>query len=421
VALTDLPTDVENRGPSGRGGFAPAISPRILVLLAAPVLAMSAWWLLHKTYGYYLDLQVYRVGIEVWSRGGDIYGVLPPTSVGAYLPFIYPPFAAVVLSPFALLPWEVATVGLLLVSLASLTITLYVVARRCWPGGGRDGAVALTAFALPVALLLEPIQETFRLGQVNLILMALVAADCLVERTRWPRGLLIGIAAAIKLTPAVFVLFFLLRRDTRAAVVTVIAAAAATALGFLVSTSASVQYWFGGLGGASGLSGSPFHKNQALLPALVRLEIPTPLRTLLWLALCVGVLALAVPVIRRADAEIALLAVAAVALLVSPTSWSHHWVWAAPALLVLIVHAVRRRSAGWALAALVAGVAFYLAPHIDLPAEANRELDWTPLQHLFGNTYVLLALLGLVVLRLTVHKLDPGSTTEQSIPSRTRQ
>ena len=78
-------------------------------------------------------------------------------------------------------------------------------------------------------------------------------------------------------------------------------------------------------------------------------------------------------------------------------------------------------TTGWALAAVVTGVAFYLAPHTDLPAEANRELDRTPLQHLFGNTYVLLALLGLVVLRLTVHKLDPGSTTEQSIPSRTRQ
>jgi alpha-1,2-mannosyltransferase len=181
-----------------------------------------------------------------------------------------------------------------------------------------------------------------------------------------------------------------------------------------------VQYWFGGLGGASGLSGSPFHKNQALLPALVRLQVPTPLRTLLWLALCVVVLALAVPVIRRADAEIALLAVAAVALLVSPTSWSHHWVWAAPALLILVVHAVRRSSAWWGLAAVVAGVAFYLAPHTDLPAEANRELAWTPLQQLVGNTYVLLALAGLVALRLTVRKLGTESTTRRSVPSRTQ-
>jgi alpha-1,2-mannosyltransferase len=420
VALTDLPTDVENRRPSSGGGLAPPLSPRVLVLLAAPIVAMSAWWLLHKTYGYYLDLQVYRLGIEAWSRGGDIYGALPPTSVGAYLPFIYPPFAAVVLGLFAILPWELATVGLLLVSLAALTVTLYVVARRCWPGGGRSGAMALTAFALPVSLLLEPVQETFRLGQVNLILMALVAADCLVERTRWPRGLLIGIAAAVKLTPAVFILYFLLRRDTRAAVVAVVTAVAATALGFLINASASVQYWFGGLGGASGLSGSPFHKNQALLPALVRLQVPTPLRTLLWLALCVVVLALAVPVIRRADAEIALLAVAAVALLVSPTSWSHHWVWAAPALLILAVHAVRRRSAWWAFAAVVAGVAFYLAPHTDLPAEANRELAWTPLQQLIGNTYVLLALAGLVALRLSVRKLGTEKTTQRLVPSRTR-
>lgn len=365
---------------------------------------MAAWWLLHRTYGYYIDLQVYRLGIEVWSKGGDIYGAIPPTSIGALLPFIYPPFAALALSPFAVLPWELATVGLLLTSLASLAITLYVVARRCWPGGGRSGAVALTAFALPLSLLLEPVYETFRLGQVNLILMALVAADCLVERTRWPRGLLIGIAAAIKLTPLVFVLFFLLRRDFRAATIAVITAAAATALGFLVSFSASTQYWFGGLGGASALSGSPFHKNQALLPALVRLEVPTPLRALCWLALCLAVVLVAVPVIRRADAEIALLATAAVALLVSPTSWSHHWVWVAPALLVVFAHTARRRSLGWLLAGLAASAAFYFAPATDLPAEAMRELDWTPLQQLAGNSYVLMALVALVLLRLTLSR-----------------
>jgi len=48
--------------------------------------------------------------------------------------------------------------------------------------------------------------------------MALVALDCLVAKPKWPRGMLIGVAAAIKLTPAVFVLFFLLRRDYRSAV-----------------------------------------------------------------------------------------------------------------------------------------------------------------------------------------------------------
>jgi alpha-1,2-mannosyltransferase len=37
-------------------------------------------------------------------------------------------------------------------------------------------------------LSLEPIMQTLEFGQVNLVLMALVAADCLAGHPRWPRG-----------------------------------------------------------------------------------------------------------------------------------------------------------------------------------------------------------------------------------------
>ena len=67
---------------------------------------------------------------------------------------------------------------------------------------------------LPAALFLEPVRNTLNYGQVNVALMALVAADCLAAAPRWPRGALVGLAAAVKLTPAAFVLFFLLRRDS---------------------------------------------------------------------------------------------------------------------------------------------------------------------------------------------------------------
>ena len=79
--------------------------------------------------------------------------------------------------------------------------------------------MALDRAAAVVLGALEPVLQTFEFGQINLLLMALVAVDCLVDRPRWPRGMLIGIAAAIKLTPAVFLLYFLLRRDYRAALV----------------------------------------------------------------------------------------------------------------------------------------------------------------------------------------------------------
>ena len=106
------------------------------------------------------------------------------------------------------------------------------------------------------AFALEPVMQTIEFGQVNLLLMALVAVDVLVVRPRWPRGLLVGIAAAIKLTPAAFVLYFLLRRDYRAAAVAAVSAALVTGLAFLVAPGPSWTFWLDNPAG--GVSGSPF-------------------------------------------------------------------------------------------------------------------------------------------------------------------
>ena len=205
------------------------------------------------TGGRHIDLEVYRFGVQAWLAGGDMYGTLPETSDHITLPFIYPPFAAIVLLPLAVAPWVLAWSALLALSTAALGLTFYVVARRLWPSGGRGGALSVASIALPLALAvqpgkaidfsqpappipafaLEPVMQTIEFGQVNLLLMALVAADVLVARPRWPRGLLIGIAAAIKLTPAAFVLYFLLRREYRAAAVAAVSGALVTGLAFL--------------------------------------------------------------------------------------------------------------------------------------------------------------------------------------------
>ena len=177
-------------------------------------------------------------------------------------------------------------------------------APAVWPSGGPGGALSVASAALPLALWLEPVLETFEFGQVNLVLMALVAVDCLTQRTRWPRGLLVGIAAAIKLTPAAFVLFFLLRGDGRAAVVTVVTAAVATGIGFVVDAASSARYWFGGP--ASGVSGSVFYTNQTIQAVLARAEVPALAARAVWLVATVALLALVVPVVRRAEPALAL-------------------------------------------------------------------------------------------------------------------
>ncbi|WP_214367059.1 glycosyltransferase 87 family protein [Pseudonocardia sp. H11422] len=384
---------------TGADGFARQMrprlaSPRATLVVTVPVLALTLTGLLFHLHGYHIDLEVYRLGVQTWLAGGDMYGSLPPTVSGLALPFIYPPFAAMVLTPLVVLPWTASWIALFVLSLASLAVTLYVVARRVWPAGGPGGALSVASVALPLALVLEPVLETFEFGQVNLVLMALVAVDCLVEKPRWPRGLLVGIAAAIKLTPAAFVLFFLLRRDVRAAIVATVIGAAATGLGFLVDSGSSARYWFGGP--ASGVSGSVFYTNETIQAVLARLGMGGTALTASWLVITAGLLALIIPVVRRADPALALIAVAGFALLVSPTSWSHHWVWIAPALVVTAGHAVRLRSVGWAGGTAVLLVAFYLAPFRFLPHNDGRELGWSGFQQTIGATYVIVAL-GLLV------------------------
>jgi alpha-1,2-mannosyltransferase len=401
------------------------VAPRLLRILrtpsrilpvTVPLLALALAGLVVHTGGRHIDLEVYRFGVQAWLAGGNLYGDLPETAGHIVLPFIYPPFAALLMVPLAVVPWVVAWVGLLGISTLSLGATLYVVARRLWPSGGRGGALSVASIALPLALAvepgraidfdhpvegrpalgLEPVLQTIEFGQINLVLMALVALDCLVARPKWPRGMLIGIAAAIKLTPAAFVLFFLLRRDYRAAVTAAVSGAVATGIGFVVSPGQSWTFWSDPAGG---VSGSPFFTNQTFEAILVRAGVEGSVRTAVWLLLSVGLLALAAPAIRRAPGPLALVTLAAVALLVSPTSWSHHWVWVAPALLVAAATAWEKRSATWTAVTLAMAAVFVIAPHQYVhPRGGEQELTWTPLQQLVDGTYVWFTVLLIALL-----------------------
>ena len=382
-------------------------SPRRVLPVTIPLLVLVLIGLVIHTGGRHIDLEVYRFGVQAWLSGGDMYGPLPETSGHIRLPFIYPPFAAVLMVPLAVVPWLVSWVALLALSTVALGTTLYLVARRMWPSGGVGGALSVASIALPLALAvqpgndidfdhpvvtgpaiaLEPVLQTIEFGQVNLLLMVLVALDCLVLAPRWPRGALVGIAAAIKLTPGVFVLYFLLRRDYRSAAVAAVSGALATALGFALAPSASLTFWLHNPAG--GVSASPFFTNQTFQAVLVRAGLEGSARTALWLLLSAGLLLLAAPVIRKAPAALAMVTTAGVGLLISPTSWSHHWVWIAPALLVAAAVAARTRSPGWIAATVVTAAVFVIAPHQwGLPRAGDNEMHWTPFQQVIGSTYV---------------------------------
>jgi alpha-1,2-mannosyltransferase len=137
----------------------------------------------------------------------------------------------------------------------------------------------------------------------------------------------------------------------------------------------------------------------------VRAGVDGPAGRIGWLLLSAALLALAVPVIRRAPAPLAMVATAGVGLLVSPTSWSHHWVWVAPALLVAAATAWQARSGGWLLATVAMAAVFVVAPHQwGLPRAGERELSWTPWQQVWGSTYVWFTVLLFVLLWLACRR-----------------
>jgi alpha-1,2-mannosyltransferase len=383
------------------------VGRRRSTLIVTLNLAVAAIYLVHVGRGiglgcHRIDLEVYRTGATVVLHGGNLYSLLPRLGDGHELPFTYPPFAALSFIPLAVLGYGMANW-----LLTSVTIGCVAVSLRCFaastPGQAGTRIRRLLPWALPAALLLEPIRSTLTYGQINVLLMALVSVDCLTRAPRWPRGIGVGIATALKLTPAVFVLFFVLRRDLRSAARAGLSFAACTGAAFALAPHDSVRYWTQVAYQPARIGGISYAANQSILATLARLGLSHPARTWLWLTLGLLVAALTVTGMRGAlnagQLTSALVLNAAAGLLISPISWSHHWVWAAPALLTGLSSNPKR----WRLLAfpILALLTFAIAPHWLLPNGDGRELHWSWWQQALGNSYALTGLAALTHAAIT--------------------
>ncbi|MBF6456293.1 DUF2029 domain-containing protein [Nocardia cyriacigeorgica] len=377
-----------------------------LFVIYAIIAPLVHWW------DGYIDLQVYRNGARVWLDGGELYGPMPEV-FGIGLPFTYPPLAALLFAPLALMPLGLAEIVVLATSVLSLGITLWLVLSRIRPELDRMTVLAAVISAVAVAGFFEPVRQTYSFGQINLVLMAAVALDCLVRKPFWPRGMLIGIAVSVKLIPAGYLLYFLLRKDWKAAGTLIASAVGAVGLGFLIFPSDSVEYWFHTLAD-TGRIGPPYYAgNQSLKGLAFRLGVSDSLATLIWISLSLIAIGLAALWMRRlieAGASVAALMVnAAAILLVSPVSWSHHWVWVAPALLVTADAIARGRRNPLLIGAVTAmTVMFLIGPHWLLPHGADRELDWAWWQQIIGSGYVITTFAVFVIAVLTYRPAVSG-------------
>jgi alpha-1,2-mannosyltransferase len=364
---------------------------------------------------YRIDIDIYQMGGQSWLDGRPLYrgDVLFHTPIGLNLPFTYPPLAAIVFCPFAWLHMPAASVAVTALTLVLLIVSTVIMLTRLdvWntsalvpgPAWLRRWWLAVVIVA-PAVIWLEPISSNFDFGQINVVLMTLVIADCVPRRTPWPRGLLLGLGIALKLTPAVFLLYFLVRRDFRAAMTAVTSFAAATLLGFILAWSDSWEYWTHTVHHTDRIGSAALNTDQNIAGALARIGLDEHLRFLLWVGLCVAALALTVWAMRRVlqagEPTLAVICVALFGLMVSPVSWSHHWVWVLPTLLVTAVLGWRRRNV--ALAVLTAaGVALMAWTPLELlPKHHEETANWW--RQLLGMSYVWWALAVIVAAGLTV-------------------
>ncbi|WP_372496948.1 glycosyltransferase 87 family protein [Streptomyces shenzhenensis] len=313
-----------------------------LLLVLALVAAVTVFTATVPLLRDWFDLRVYYGTVHTWvHHGGRIYDYrVPGTTYG----FTYPPFAAVGMLPMAMVGLPVAIAASLLLNLAALAFVLRVLAG---PGWRRRGwyrwALALCGLAL-----FEPLRDTFSFGQVNLILLALVLGDCCLLRSGRGRlaGAGIGLAAAIKLTPALFIGMLLIGRKWRAAGVATAVALAATALAAWADPKASRFYWTHALWDTSRVGRLDYVSNQSLQGVLARLGHPDKP---LWAIAVLLTLAVWVWRTRRAmaagDWTTAFALTGLTACLVSPITWVHHLVWVLPSF-VLLARAGHPRIAG---------------------------------------------------------------------------
>lgn len=343
---------------------------RLGIVAATALLAVWAVRTYGRQYSFF-DLRIYHGAVVWWADGGDLYQfTAPQTTLG----FTYPPFAAVSMLPMVILSAPVAGWVNAIAGLAALGLVLFAIVgpltdRYGWPRWFAVGVSVALAGAT------EPVRETIGFGQVNLILLGLIMADLVALRRRgrarlttdttvdrtafgWVRyawltgafaGAGVGLATAVKLTPGLFILYFLLTRQWRTAFTAMGTAVGATAFAWMFTDRASVTYFTSVLWDTSRVGEVDTTPNQSLAGLLARLYDSTTTPRLMWLAFGMLVLAVGMSRARSAHAEgdelAAFTLVGLTANVICPISWTHHMVFLVPALVILVDSAVRRRRA----------------------------------------------------------------------------
>ena len=459
----------------------------------APIVQILGWLcLLGATYPQmydkdyklpqHFDVYVYWYALNNWFSGNSLYDWYALPDYKMY-PFTYPPFGAWALSPLTWFDYETAARLMIMAIALQTAVIVALVGRSLGWSWGSAFAIAPWA-AILVQQCLEPFTQSVGFAQVNTAMMALVMIDVAAPDSWKGRGVASGLAAAIKLTPAIAVLIFLLRRQWRSAITMVATSLAVTLLSWVISPGESARFFFDAMWDPQRAGDAYYTSNQNLKGFVARalpentwsiawaITVALALVAAVWLCLRIqaaatsvvtphsasddaapGPLNAATPATGAASSaapatgatasaalaapagdavelaasdavasaditapdvvattpatpvlpeNLATLLTAAVimtlGLLVSPITWSHHWVWGLASVVALIAVTLRLKSAPLAALALVQGALFIMAPHWWFSHGQVNELHWNVVEQLVGSSYTLAAIASGVAL-----------------------
>lgn len=452
----------------------------IYATVRAPIAQILGWLcLLGATYPQmydkdyklpqHFDVYVYWYALNNWFSGNSLYDWYALPDYKMY-PFTYPPFGAWALSPLTWFDYETAARLMIMAIALQTAVIVALVGRSLGWSWGSAFAIAPWA-AILVQQCLEPFTQSVGFAQVNTAMMALVMIDVAAPPSWKGRGVASGLAAAIKLTPAIAVLIFLLRHQWRSAITMVATSLAVTLLSWVISPGESARFFFDAMWDPQRAGDAYYTSNQNLKGFVARalpentwsiawaITVALALVAAVWLCLRIQAAAtsvvtphviyddaapghlnaatpatgatvyaasaaLAAPAgdaveLAASDAVAAPDAVATapapvlpenlatlltatvimtLGLLVSPITWSHHWVWGLASVVALIAVALRLKSAPLAAVALVQGALFIMAPHWWFSHGQVNELHWNVVEQLVGSSYTLAAIASGVAL-----------------------
>lgn len=385
---TDLTSYDPVEGGSTRPSFLPPALAGVVGVLGLVIATITTAIQVMST-DFPIDMVIYREGVRAFMAGGEVYSV-PMMAGDIALPFIYPPFGALVMVPLAGDWFSHAMAGDIMIVLSNLLIGLVVLLlafalnrQRSNPFVSSD-VIAAASLIWGIVLIFEPVRLNNGFAQINIIIMVLVALDLIPrKRLKWlPQGWLIGVAAAIKITPLAMLLYFLVRKEIKPIITAAISAIIATLIAAAVRWDVAWEYFSVkllsmGTGGDFGVQ-TAYQSNSSIKGAIERLytsqegmETASTITNIIWLCLAIITVVLGgwlmVALMKRGLNIEAWMINAFIMLLISPVSWSHHWVWVAIAIPVLLYRAITWRHLNWAAGILISILSLWAILVVTVP------------------------------------------------------